>query len=72
MTAKDMEEADVEFLISLNGFDDTFSQTVNSRYSYTHQELIYGAKFISVFSTNAKWQTSQDLRKISDYELVKL
>lgn len=72
MTAKDMEEADVEFLISLNGFDDTFSQTVNSRYSYTYQELIFGAKFISVFSTNSKGTTSQDLRKISDYELVKL
>jgi len=72
MTLADMVEADVEFLVSLTGFDDTFSQTVNSRYSYTHEELIYGAKFISVFSTNSKGQTSQDLRKISDYELVKL
>ena len=72
MSAQDMEEADLEFLISLNGFDDTFSQNVNTRYSYTHEELIYGAKFISVFSTNSKGQTSQDLRKLSDYELVKL
>ncbi len=72
MTLADMVEADVEFLISLTGFDDTFSQTVNSRYSYTHEELIYGAKFISVFSTNSKGQTSQDLRKISEYEVVKL
>ena len=72
MSAQDMKDADLEFLISLNGFDDTFSQNVNTRYSYTHEELIYGAKFISVFSTNSKGQTSQDLRKLSDYELVKM
>ncbi len=72
MTENDMKEADLEFMISLNGFDDTFSQTVNNRYSYTYEELIYGAKFISVFSTNSKGVVSQDLRKISDYELVKL
>lgn len=71
MSEQDMHEADVEFLISLNGFDDMFSQTVNTRFSYTHEELIYGAKFISVFSQNANGQTSQDLRKISDHELVK-
>lgn len=72
MSQKDMKEADVEFLISLTGFDDTFSQNVSSRFSYTHEELIYGAKWISLFGQNARGQTSQDLRKISDYETVKL
>jgi len=72
MSYKDMEDADVEFLVMLSGFDDTFSQTVNVRHSYTHRELIYGAKFISVFGTNAKGQTTQDLRKISDFDLVEL
>lgn len=71
MTEQEIKEADVEFLISLNGFDDTFSQNVSSRYSYTHEELIYGAKWVSLFNQNERGQTSQDLRKISDYELVK-
>jgi inward rectifier potassium channel len=68
MTKKEMEEADVEFLISLNGFDDTFSQNVSSRHSYTHEELVIGAKWISVFSQNERGQTTQDLNKISLYE----
>ena len=72
MTEKDLKDADIEFLISLNGFDDTFSQTVNSRFSYTHEEIIYGAKWVSVFSVNSKGQTSQNLNKISHYELVAL
>lgn len=70
MSEKEMKEADLEFLISLNGFDDTFSQNVATRYSYTHEELIYGAKWISVFSTNERGQTSQDLNKLSLYEKV--
>lgn len=68
MTEKDMKDADLEFMISLSGFDDTFSQNVTSRYSYTHEELIYGAKWVSVFSTNENGQTSQDLNKLSSFE----
>lgn len=71
MSMQDMKDADVEFLIHLNGFDDTFSQNVSTRHSYTHEELIYGAKWISVFSQNAN-RTSLDLRKISDYEIVNI
>ena len=72
MSEKDMKEADVEFLVYLNGFDDTFSQTVSTRHSYTHDELIYGAKWVSVFSLNKRGQTSQNLNKISEYEQVSL
>jgi inward rectifier potassium channel len=71
MNKQDLIEADVEFLVSLSGFDDTFSQNVSTRYSFTHEELIYGAKWVSVFSLNERGQTSQDLRKISEYELIK-
>lgn len=68
MTDKDMKEADVEFLINLSGFDDTFSQTVTTRHSYMHSELVYGAKWVSVFSLTKDGQTSQDLNKLSLFE----
>ncbi|MES2590383.1 MAG: ion channel [Bacteroidota bacterium] len=71
MTEKDIKESDAEFMILLNGFDDTFSQTVSSRFSYTHEEVVCGAKFISVFGLNEDGQTTQDLNKINDYEMVK-
>lgn len=67
MSLEDMKNADVEFLISMIGFDDTFSQTVSTRYSYTYEELSYGAKFKSIFSSR-NGRTSQDLNKLSDYE----
>jgi inward rectifier potassium channel len=70
MTEKDLIESDAEFMILLNGFDDTFSQTVNTRYSYTYEEVIYGAKFISVFGQNKNGQVVQDLNKISQFEKI--
>ena len=72
MTAKDLIESDAEFMIMFSGFDDTFSQTVNSRYSYKYDQVIYGAKFKSVFGLNVNGQTTQDLNKIDDYELFEL
>ena len=72
MTEEDMKQADAEFLILLTGFNDTFSQTVNARYSYTYDELVHGARFISIFGQNKKGQTSHDLNRLSDYEIAKL
>jgi inward rectifier potassium channel len=72
MSDEDMQKADVEFLVLLTGFNDTFSQTVNRRFSYTYEELVHGARFISIFGQNEKGQTLQDLNKISDYEIVSL
>ena len=68
MSEQEMHDADVEFMVDLTGFDDTFSQTVTSRCSFTEEELVYGAKWISVFSTTPDGQTVQDLNKLSSYE----
>jgi inward rectifier potassium channel len=72
LTEKDLEEADVEFMILFTGFDDTFSQTVNARYSYKYFETVYGAKFTSVFSSDASGQTVQDLNLLNVYEKAEL
>ena len=70
MSMLELKEANVEFLVILNGYDDTFSQTVNKRFSYTMDEVVCGAKFLSVFTENEKGELVQDINKISDYELV--
>ncbi len=48
-TAEDLKREEAEFLILIKGFDDTFSQTVNVRFSYRHDELQWGAKFVPAF-----------------------
>ncbi|MCB0396268.1 MAG: hypothetical protein KDD36_06425 [Flavobacteriales bacterium] len=72
MEEKDFEKQQVEFLISITGFDDTFSQTVHSRLSYTWDELKYGFRFISIFGTDDKGVTTQNMKMLSDVEKAPL
>jgi len=44
-TAKDLLDRDAEFLILIKGINDTFSQTVYSRYSYKAEDVVEKAKF---------------------------
>lgn len=49
-TAEQLAESDAEFLILLRAVEDTFSQTVHTRYSYRYNEVRWGEKFKPMFS----------------------
>lgn len=50
MKAQDLSDSKAEFLILLNGVDEAFAQVVYSRTSYTADEIVWNARFTSVFS----------------------
>lgn len=50
---EDLKEKQFEILILIKGYDDTFNQVVHSRYSYTFEEIVWGAKFVRSFNTNS-------------------
>ena len=72
MTEKDLTEADGEFLILLKGFDDTFAQYVNSRFSYRFDEVVWGAKFKNIFGKSEDGRGMVELDKISEIEKAEL
>ena len=51
-TADDLDRLQAEILILIKGFDDTFSQTVHSRYSYRFDEIVWGARFVPAFDVD--------------------
>jgi inward rectifier potassium channel len=51
-TADDLDRLQAEILILIKGFDDTFSQTVHSRYSYRYDEIVWGARFAPSFDVD--------------------
>jgi inward rectifier potassium channel len=73
LTQEQMLSCDVEFLVRLNGFDETFSQTVHTRSSYRADEVVWGARFRSVFNPpRPDGRLSVDIRKIDELDRVPL
>ncbi|MCB9235818.1 MAG: hypothetical protein H6581_29490 [Bacteroidia bacterium] len=71
-TVEDFEKEDIEILVSVKGFDDTFSQEVHSRYSYKFQEFVYGAKFLPAFTPDEEGNIVLDLDKLDDFAPMKI
>jgi len=72
MTWQDFIDKEVEILILIKAFDDTFSQTVYKRSSYKAEDIIVGAKFNIILGVNSKGVTTVDLHRINEHERVDL
>ena len=74
VTHDDLMACDAEFLVLLQGFDETFSQTVHVRTSYRAEEVVFGARFASMFDgeDEEKGEVSVDMRKLHDVERVSM
>jgi inward rectifier potassium channel len=68
LSKKDIDDAQAEVMIFVQGFDESFSNTVVSRQSYSYAELIYGAKFLPMFHPNEDNSTTiLHIDKLDDY-----
>ena len=67
-THEDLEECHAEFLINITAIDDTYSQTVHARSSYTPEEIVWGARFADLFQYSDGGLVSADLQRLSDVE----
>jgi inward rectifier potassium channel len=70
LAMEDLTACESEFLVLLQGFDETFSQTVHVRTSYRAEEVVFGARFANMFDREDQEQgkVSVDLRKLHDVE----
>jgi len=72
-TADDFKNTNIEIIVHVRAFDEVFSNTVVQRSSYVSREIIYGAKFISMYYPDKeKDSTVLDLDKINEYQKVEL
>jgi inward rectifier potassium channel len=63
-TAEDLANAQMEVLILLKAYDDTFSQTVLSRYSYRHDEIRWNKRFAPAFAVDSAGDMVLELEKL--------
>ncbi len=66
-TAPELEELQAEVLILIKGFDDTFSQNVNARYSYRYDEFVWGARFSPAFHINEAGQMVLEVDQVGKF-----
>lgn len=73
MRQQDLHALEGEFLVLLNGFDETFNQIVHTRSSYQADEVLWGARFRSMFNPpQPDGVVSVDIRKLDEVERVSL
>jgi len=70
MTAADLELLQAEILILIKGYDDTFSQTVHARYSYRHDELVWGARFTPAFHIDADGDMVVEVDRVGAFTVL--
>jgi inward rectifier potassium channel len=66
--AEDLIRDDASITVSLSGVDETFSQTVYSRYSYKAEDIIWGARLADILSESAERGFRIDYSKFDDTE----
>jgi inward rectifier potassium channel len=65
-SAEDMKRLQAELMILIKAYDDTFSQTVQTRYSYRHDEIEWGRRFAPAFSVDGEGDLVLEIRKVGE------
>ncbi|MBR8829770.1 MAG: Inward rectifier potassium channel Kirbac3.1 [Chroococcopsis gigantea SAG 12.99] len=66
LAPEDLIARDVELWVTLTGLDETFSQTIHSRYAYDLDDIVWNARFLDVFTDKANGERFLDLRRFHD------
>ena len=73
MSIEEIRNTEMELIVYLKAFDDTFSNTVVARASYINDQIIHGARFSVIHrKATSKGETVVDISRLHDYELIEL
>jgi len=69
ITREDFAASDPEVVCLISGHDETFAQTVHARISYDKSEIIWGARFRDIYTSDVD-HVAVDLTRLSDYDQI--
>jgi inward rectifier potassium channel len=72
LSQEEIDAANTEILVNLKAFDEMYAQTVYSRTSYKAEQIVCGAKFITMMSTAHDGVTILDIDKLNSFETAGL
>jgi inward rectifier potassium channel len=65
-TQKSLADSRTEFIVSLTGLDETFSQTVHARHNYLSGDIIFGARLADILTVGADGTLDVDYSRFDD------
>ncbi len=68
VTEAKLRDEEAEILVSLIGIDETVSQTIHARFSYTADDIAWGASFVDVLSRTPHGLIQVDLDHFHDLQ----
>jgi inward rectifier potassium channel len=66
-TPEELERLQAEFVITIKAYDDTFAQSVYSRYSYRYDELTWQARFQPAFEIDHDGNMVLNVDRVSNF-----
>ena len=70
-TPEELERSEAEILVLLTGIDEALEQTVHARSSYRADEIVWKARFQSMFlPTDGRSSVSVDISRVHEIERV--
>ena len=69
---EDFIKKEIELLVLINAYEETFAQTVHARTSYLYNEIIFGAKFNTMIKPDERGAVSVKLNRVNEHEIISL
>jgi inward rectifier potassium channel len=66
VTAESLQRHQAEIVVAIVGIEETFSQTVNARYSYLADEILWNERFVDIIGLTDDGLHSIDYRRFHD------
>ena len=71
-TTEDFIKNEVEFLVLIRAYEETFAQTVHTRSSYRGDEVVFGAKFLPIIKPGDNSSVIVELNRINEHTTAPL
>jgi inward rectifier potassium channel len=65
-TPESLAEGKVDLIITLMGLDETVSQTIHARHYYVTEEILFGQRFVDIFTTKTDGRRLLDFTRFHD------
>ena len=70
LSKEKIQKLNPEIIVLIQGFDEVFSQNINTKKSFVGKNWLWNKKFARIFTSNQQGDIELDLNRINDIENI--